>query len=164
MPTSTLTAFLPELVLLAGMLALFVNMLGQSRVRQARTVALMTSFAAILAAVLCLGQRATLFNQAYSIDLFSQVLKLVFACGFALILLLGGELEDIRAEVRPEYYFFLTVSVCGLTMLVSCVDIITLVVALEVSAFPLYLMVPMRCERAGQRSQMESAIKYMMFG
>jgi NADH-quinone oxidoreductase subunit N len=164
MTISTLTAFLPELVLLAGALALFMNMLGQARVRQARTVALLTSLAAILAAVLCLGQRATLFNQAYSVDLFSQVLKLVFTCGFALILLLGGELDDIRAEVRPEYYFFLTVSVCGLTMLVSCVDIITLVVALEVSSFPLYVLVPMRCERPGQRSQMESAVKYMMFG
>ncbi len=164
MPTSTLTAFLPELVLLAGALALFVTALGQSRVRQARTVALLTSFAAILAAALCLGQKATLFNEAYSVDLFSQVLKLVFACGFALILLLGGSLEDIRPDVKPEYYLFLTISVCGLTMLVSCVDIITLVVALEASAFPLYLMVPMRRERPGQRSQMESAIKYMMFG
>jgi NADH-quinone oxidoreductase subunit N len=149
MPTSTLTAFLPELVLLAGALALFVTTLGQSRVRQARTVALVTSLAAVLAAALCLGQKATLFNQAYSVDLFSQVLKLIFACGLALILLLGGGLEDIRAEVKPECYLFLTISVCGLTMLVSCVDIITLVVALEVSAFPLYLLVPMRCERPG---------------
>ena len=164
MPASTLTAFLPELVLLTGALALFVTILGQARVRQARTVALGTSFAAILAAALCLGEQATLFNQAYSVDLFSQVLKLVFACGFALILLMDGGLEDIRADVKPEYYFFLTISVCGLTMLVSCVDIITLVVALEVSAFPLYLLVPMRCERPGRRSQMESAIKYMMFG
>jgi NADH-quinone oxidoreductase subunit N len=49
-------------------------------------------------------------------------------------------------------------------MLVSCVDVITLVVALELSAFPLYLLVPMRLERPGHRSQMESAIKYMMFG
>ena len=49
-------------------------------------------------------------------------------------------------------------------MLVSCVDIITLVVALEVSAFPLYFLVAMRREREGQKSQMESAIKYIMFG
>ena len=117
-----------------------------------------------MAAALCLGQRTTLFNGAYRVDLFSQVLKLVFACGFVLILLFSGGLEDIREEVKPEYYFFLTISVCGLMMLVSCMDIITLVVALEVSAFPLYLMVPMRRERPGQRSQMESAVKYMMFG
>jgi NADH-quinone oxidoreductase subunit N len=164
MPTSNLTAFLPELVLLAGALALFVTTLGQSGARQARTVALFTSFAAILAAAACLGQKATLFNQAYSVDLFSQVLKLIFACGFTLILLLSGGLEDIRADLKAEYYLFLTISVCGLTMLVSCVDIITLVVAMEVSAFPLYLLVPMRCERPGQRGQMESAIKFMMFG
>jgi NADH-quinone oxidoreductase subunit N len=35
---------------------------------------------------------------------------------------------------------------------------------LEVSAFPLYLLIPMRRERKGQRQQMESAIKYIMFG
>jgi len=60
----------------------------------------------------------------------------VFACGFALILLLNGNLTDIREEVRPEYYLFLSISVLGLVLLVSCVDLITLVVALEVSAFP----------------------------
>jgi len=98
------------------------------------------------------------------VDLFSQGLKVVFAVGFLLILLLNGGLEDIREDVKPEYYLFLAVSVSGLMMLVSCIELITLVIALEVSAFPLYLMVPMRREREGQRTQMESAIKYIMFG
>jgi NADH-quinone oxidoreductase subunit N len=164
MTSQTLIAFLPELVLLLGALGLFVLMLGESRARPARAVALLTAGAAVLASAGCLGQKAMLFNGAYSVDLFSQVLKLVLACGFTLILLLSGGLEDIRQDVKPEYYFFLTLSVSGLTMLVSCVDLITLVVALEVSAFPLYLLVPMRRERTGQRSQMESAIKYIMFG
>jgi NADH-quinone oxidoreductase subunit N len=158
------TAFLPELVLLFGALALFVVALGNGRVKEARAVALATSFAAIVACVFCLGQQATLFSGAYRVDLFSQVLKLIFSCGFTLILLLSGSLSDIRDDVKPEYYLFLAISVCGLTMLVSSVDLITLVVALEVSAFPIYLMVPMRREREGQRTQMESAIKYMMFG
>src|SRR4029077_8515839 len=161
---TSLPAFLPELVLLIGALVLFVISLGESRGRQARTAALLTSFACIITCALCLNQTATLFAGAYRVELFSQVLKLVFACGFTLILLLSGKLSDIRDEVKPEYYLLLTVSVCGLTMLVSCLDLITLVVALEVSAFPLYLMIPMRRERRGQRSQMESAIKYMMFG
>ena len=46
----------------------------------------------------------------------------------------------------------------------SCVDVISLVIALELSSFPLYLLVPMRREGEGRRSQMESAIKYIMFG
>ncbi|HZR20966.1 MAG TPA: NADH-quinone oxidoreductase subunit N [Verrucomicrobiae bacterium] len=161
--TRTLT-FLPELALLLGALVSFFVCLGESRTRLAKTVALVTALAAILASLLCLGQDATLFDGAYRVDLFSQSLKLVFACGLELILLLSGGLEDIRAEVKPEYFLFLIISVTGLTMLVSCVDLITLVVALEVSAFPLYLLIPMRREREGQRNQMESAIKYIMFG
>jgi NADH-quinone oxidoreductase subunit N len=157
-------AFLPELVLLAGALGLFMATLGESRIRQARNLALATSVAAFIACLLCLGQEATLFNGAYRVDLFSQVLKLVFVAGFALVLLLSGELDDIREDIKPEYFLFVTLSVTGLTMLVSCIDIITLVVALEVSSFPLYILVAMRREREGQKTQMESAIKYIMFG
>jgi NADH-quinone oxidoreductase subunit N len=157
-------AFLPELVLLAAAAALFVISLGQSGAQLARRAALVFSIAGIIASVLALKQQAVLFSGAYAVDSFSQVLKLVFAGGFTLLLLLQGNLDDVREDLKPEYYLFLTISVCGLTLLVSCVDLITLVVALEVSSFPLYLLVPMRRERAGQRSQMESAIKYMMFG
>ncbi len=156
-------SFLPELVLLAGGLVLFFVTLGESRSAQARTVAFATAIATIVAAAFSLRQEATLFDGAYRVDLFSQVLKLAFAGGFAVILLLSGKLNDIREDIKAEYYLFLCISVTGLTMLVSSVDMITLVVALEVSAFPLYLMIPMRRERAGQRAQMECAIKYMMF-
>jgi NADH-quinone oxidoreductase subunit N len=164
MISTHIAAFLPEMALLAGALISFFVSLGNARTNLAKTVAMGTAVAAIVASVSCLGQQATLFDGAYRVDLFSQSLKVVFACGLGLILLLTGELDDVRLEVKPEYYLFLTISVTGLTMLVSCIDLITLVVALEVSAFPLYLLIPMRRERAGQRSQMESAIKYIMFG
>jgi NADH-quinone oxidoreductase subunit N len=78
--------------------------------------------------------------------------------------LLGRSLDDIRADIRAEYYLFLSLGICGLTFLFSSVELITLFVSLELSSFPLYLMVAMRREREGQRIQMESAIKYMMFG
>lgn len=157
-------AFLPELVILAGALVLFWITLGESRGRAARKAAVGVAIATILASLFALSSEGTLFSGAYRVDLFSQVLKLVFACAFLLVLMLSGQLPDIRDEVKAEYFLFLTISVSGLMMLVSSVDIITLVIALEVSSFPLYLMVPMRRERAGQRTQMESAIKYMMFG
>jgi NADH-quinone oxidoreductase subunit N len=156
--------FLPELVLLVGALGLFVVALGESQQKFARTVALLVAFATIGAAAASLNQHADLFSGAYRVDQFSQLVKLVLAFGFACILLLSGDLPDIRAEVKPEYFLFLTLSVTGLVMLVSCVEIVSIVVALELSSFPLYLLVPMRRERAGHRSQMESAIKYIMFG
>ncbi len=164
MTSSAVMLFLPELVLLSLALVLFVISLGDPQVRVARVAATAGSLVCLGICLLSLGQQGTLFHGAYRVDAFSQVLKLVFSIGLFLVLLLSGELSDIRPDIRPEYYLFLILSVCGLTMLVSCVDLVTLVVALELSSFPLYLLVPMRRERPGQRSQMEAAIKYIMFG
>jgi NADH-quinone oxidoreductase subunit N len=164
MITSFLLAFLPELVLLAGGLVLFFLTLGESRSAASRQVALATAVVTIVACLVSFRQEAVLFSGAYRIDAFSQLLKLVFAAGYGAVLLLGGRLPDIRGRIQPEYQLFLALSVTGLVMLVSCIDVIALVIALELSSFPLYLLVPMRRERAGQRAQMESAIKYIMFG
>ena len=164
MTSNTILAFLPEAVLLSGALVLFVISLGHAWARAARNAALATAVLTILASVVCLGQGVVLFDGAYRVDAFSQFLKVVFGLGLLLVLLLSGELPDIRGEIKSEYYLFLTLSVSGLTMLVSCLDVITLVVALELSSFPLYFLVPMRREREDQRGQMESAIKYIMFG
>lgn len=163
-PLKFILAFLPELALLGGALALFVATLGHSRSALARNLAMLTALATTAAAAFCLGEQATLFSGAYRVDLFSQVLKLAFGLGFVVILVINAGLPDIRDDVKPEYFLFLTISVLGLTMLVSSVDLITLVVALETSSYPLYFLVPMRREREGQRVQMEAAIKYLMFG
>jgi NADH-quinone oxidoreductase subunit N len=157
-------AFLPELILAAGALLLFFISLGEGRVRQARIAAIGIALAMLAGCVFCLGQQAVLFDGAYRVDAFSQWLKLVFAFGLLIVVLLSGDLPDIQTEVKPEYFLFLTVSVLGLTMLVSSIDLITLTVGIELTSFPLYFLVAMRRERQGQRVQMESAIKYIVFG
>jgi NADH-quinone oxidoreductase subunit N len=161
---SSFLAFLPELALLAGALGLFIAALGDAPVRVARTIVVATATVVLLVALLTFGQQTVLFDGAYRVDPFSQFLKIVLAFGFLCIGLLSGDLRDIRGEAKPEYYLFLTLSVIGLVLLVSSIDLITLVVALELSSFALYLLVPMRREREKQKAQMESAIKYLMFG
>lgn len=161
---TALVAFLPELLLLLSALVLFALTLGHQRTTAARAVALTTAGLAAAACVIALTQEAVLFSGAYRVDLFSQVLKLVLALGFGAVLVIGGRLADVQETNKPEYFLFLTLSVTGLMMLVSCVDIITLVVALEFSSFPLYVLVALRREGEHRRVQMESAIKYLMFG
>ncbi len=162
--SSILVAFLPEWILLLGVLALFGVTLGTQRVRTARYVSLATAAALALASVATCGAEAILFDGAYRVDAFSQWLKLVFALGYLSCIVIGHNLKDIRADIRPEYFFLLATSVTGFVLLASSVDLITLVVALELSSFPLFLLIAMRREAHGQRSQMESAVKYMMFG
>jgi len=156
--------FLPELFLILGSLAVFVIALGSGRDRLAAGVAAITALAATAACVATLGLQGELFFHAYRVDLFSQLFKLVIAGGLAAVVLFGRGLPDIRDDVRPEYFLFLLLGSLGLLMLVSCVELISLVVALELSSCALYLLVPLRREGPGLRIQMESAAKYVMFG
>jgi len=161
---SFIASFLPELVLAGGALGLFVVSLGTGADRLARRLSLAVALLGVVASLGALGQQALLFDGAYRVDALSQGLKLVFTLGYALVVLLSAGLPDIRSDIRSEYHLFLSLAVLGFTLLASSIELITLVVALELTAFPLYLAVAMRREREGQRSQMESAIKYLMFG
>jgi NADH-quinone oxidoreductase subunit N len=157
-------AFLPELVLLGGSLVLFVIALGADAGGRARAAALIVGVLATGASAVALRSEALLFDGAYRVDGFSQWLKLVFTGGATCVVLMAGRLEDIRKDIRAEYFLFLMLAVVGLVLVASAVELVALVVSLELSSFALILMVPMRRERDGQRSQMESAVKYIMFG
>ena len=116
------------------------------------------------AGVVSLGEGAVLFNGAYRVDPFSQVLKMIFACGFALMLLAGGEAPrhpaGREAGVQPlPHYQRVRADDAGELHGHHHADH-----RAEVSAMPALPLVPMRREREGHRGQMESAIKYMMFG
>jgi NADH-quinone oxidoreductase subunit N len=49
-------------------------------------------------------------------------------------------------------------------MLVSSVELLAIFIALELSSFAVYIMVPMRDESGSYRFQMEAGIKYLLFG
>jgi NADH-quinone oxidoreductase subunit N len=161
---SILIAFLPEWLLLLGAMALFILTLAKLPLHISKWVSCATAMAVALASIGTLGSEGVLFDGAYQVDLFSQWLKLVFALGYLACVLIAGPLKDIRSDIRPEYYFLLSSSILGFVLLASSIDLITLVVALELSSFPLFILIAMRREANGQRSQMESAVKYMMFG
>lgn len=156
--------FAPEMTLLAGGLLLFMLTIGKNTAKLARSLSIALALATFGACLYSLRAEGFLFYDSYKIDLFSQLVKLIISGGLSCVLLFGKELKDIAEDVRPEYYLFLLLSTLGLILLVSSVELITLFIALELSSYSLYLLVPMRDERPGLRMQMESAIKYILFG
>ena len=156
--------FAPELFLLTGALVLFLLSLGSAGGGKARGTTLLFAIVTVASALVCLHFEGSLFYNAYRIDFFSQFIKLIIAVGFLVVLLVGRQLKGVADDVRAEYYLFLTMSTLGLMMLVSSVELLTLFIALELSSYSLYLLVPMRDDRAGSRMQMEGAIKYILFG
>ena len=160
----TLTLFMPELVLILGSLVVFVISLGTGRNRLAAAATSVTAILALIACIATLNQHGDLFSHALRIDLFSQLFKIFIALGLVAVVVFGHHLKDIREDIHPEYFLFLLWGTLGLMILVSSIELITLFVALELSSYALYLLVPLRQERNGLRMQMESAAKYVMFG
>ncbi len=156
--------FLPELTLLGAGLVIFIVSLGSARATTTRNIAIGLGAAIFGATLLSCNQSGNLFFGAYQVDLFSQVFKMLIAGAMFLVLLFGQKLKGISEKVYPEYYLFLFMSVLGLMMLVSSVELLSIFVALELSSFAVYIMVPMRDDSGKFRFQMEAGIKYLLFG
>ncbi|TAL16107.1 NADH-quinone oxidoreductase subunit N [bacterium] len=155
-------AFLHETYLAVAALILFLSAIACSKNCAPRGLALLLSAGAVVTAFMSLGATGELFQGTYRLDLFSQVFKVLLAIGFFLIVAFGEGLRGVDSENSTEYYLFLTISVLGLTFMVSAMDLLTLYIALEVSSYSLYILVPLRDGR--QHKQVESGIKYILFG
>jgi NADH-quinone oxidoreductase subunit N len=156
--------FLPELILLGASLIIFLVSLGKPDSNKIQTIAICLGTAVFAATLVSLNEKGILFFNSYKVDLYSQVFKTLIAASFLVVLILGQKLKSIKNTVQPEYYLFMFVSVLGLMMLVSSVELLAIFIALELSSFAVYIMVPMRDESGRYRFQMEAGIKYLLFG
>ncbi|MDI6725793.1 MAG: NADH-quinone oxidoreductase subunit N [Smithellaceae bacterium] len=152
---------LPELYILAYCVFLLIFSIGKEKKERANFARLGAAIGLILTA-LTLGVEGEILGAAYRVDLFSQVFKILILLGLFLVLSTGGNRGDAPREYEAEYFMFLGFSTLGLMMLVSAVEMISLVIALEISSFSLYVVVPLR--QAQTRGQMEAAMKYLFFG
>jgi NADH-quinone oxidoreductase subunit N len=156
--------FLPELIVLLGALALFMLSLGSPSATAVRRAALGIATLAVLTTLVCLEQQGSLFYDSYQVNFFSQLFKFLIASGTLIVLLFTGTSPGIKGDARAEYHVFLMVGVLGLMMLVSSVELLAIFISLELSSFALYVMVPMRNPEVANPFQMESGIKYLLFG
>jgi NADH-quinone oxidoreductase subunit N len=156
--------FLPELTLLGAGLIIFMVSLGKSNATTTRNIAIGLGAAVFGATLLSYCAEGKLFFGAYQVNLFTQVFKTLIAGAMLAVLIVGNNLKGISEKVHPEYFLFLFMSVLGLMMLVSSVELISIFVALELSSFAVYVMVPMRDDEGKFRFQMEAGIKYLLFG
>ena len=156
--------FLPELTLLGAGLILFIFSLGKPASGTIKNVASGLAALTLLATLLCLKSEGQLFYSAYQVDFFSQIFKVLIALATLIVLIFTDSKGDLKEETRAEYYLFLFMSVLGLMMLVSSVELLSIFVSLELSSFAVYIMVPMRNNSTASGNQVEAGIKYLLFG
>ncbi len=154
--------FLPETLTLLTALAVFACVAIKTRAEAANRVALGGTVLVLSACLFTLGHSGEpFFPGIYRVDLFSQLLKTTFAAGLLLVLTLGSSPPTLRRDARREFPLFLLISTAGMMALVSATELLTLYLALELSAFPIYALVALHRERRGGS---EGAVKYMLQG
>lgn len=154
--------FIPELYYsLMALILLSLTVLGRANPRRDYFVALFLSGVGVIVCLASVRLHGTIFFEAYRVDLFSQVFKTILTLALFLVICLCTDLNGIEQKYHPEFYLFLTISTLGMMMLVSSVELLTIYVALELSSYSLYILVPMR---KGDGTQVEAGIKYLMVG
>ena len=158
-----MTLFLPEITILIMALVFFFASLANLKETRLQALGLLFSAIAILVTMSTYGIEGTLFFNAYRVDAFSQIFKVIITFGLFIVIYLGRGLYGIDNTLRPEYYLFLTLSAFGLICMSSAVELITIILSLEIHSFALFIIIPFR-KHGAYRRQMEAGIKYALFG
>jgi NADH-quinone oxidoreductase subunit N len=152
---------LPELyVLLFSVVFLLLSLGGKSAPTYA--FAKILSLVVLAATIFSMTAQGVAFYGAYRVDLFSQIWKTLMAAGLCLVVFMFDKRDEIENGYVAEFFMFLGFSALGLMMLVSSVELISIVIALEISSYSLYVILPLR--KTQGKIQLEASMKYLFFG
>lgn len=159
---SDLLVVAPEIAILA--LAILVILVELVITRKEGVLQLLTAvglIATMAIALLTSGSNGEAFNGMIAADGFSSFLY-VLLCGVALlaVLMSGDYLRGTRIR-HGEYYGMVLLATCGMMILASSTDMITLFLGIETMSIALYVLAGIRSER--ERSS-EAALKYFLLG
>jgi proton-translocating NADH-quinone oxidoreductase chain N len=154
---------LPEIFQLVIVLALFLHSVTKSPTsgRNFSPLLPLAACAGLAAAGYSLGAGGLLFWGSYKIDGLSQFFKFAVALGFAVAVLNAASQPTLEPEKRADYFLLLALSALGLMCLASAVELVTIFLALELSSYSLYALIPLR---GRDPRAAEAGIKYILFG
>lgn len=101
------------------------------------------------------------FNGMFVLDPFSNFFKLILYIAAAMTILLSMDYLKREGIELGEYYAFVLLSTCGMMILVSGADLITIFLGLELMSIPLYILAGFK--RFAERS-LEASAKYFILG
>lgn len=154
--------FLPEIAYLVMALVLFFQCLPKTvGQRTVHTTALILSGLGVCATLATLGMEGDLFFEAYRVDLFSQIFKLILSVAVFLVITICRNLAGVEERYHADFFLFLATCGLGMMLMVSAMELMTLYVALELSSFSLYILVPLR---RGDDIDVEAGVKYLFIG
>ena len=162
-------AILPEIILAVGTMMLMLcgvgcqnkkgNEAALSIVNKSSMIVIITALAALLYSRESDG---VFFFDLYTMDLFAVTVKaiLLFAGG-TVLLLSNSYLEENSEKVGFEYPLLIMLSLCGMMLMVSSNDMLSMYMGIELQSLALYVLAAIR--RDDGRSA-EAGMKYFVLG
>lgn len=152
----------PELYQFLLISALFIWTLGRGEYRP-RVEQWLPLFAGLgfLVSIVSFWNEGLMFYGVYKVDAMSQFFKIAIAGGFFVAVINASRQPTLDEGKRPDYYLLLALSAWGLMILSSAVELVTIYLALELSSYSLYALIPLRAKDKGAA---EAGIKYILFG
>jgi NADH-quinone oxidoreductase subunit N len=162
---STLWPIAPELALAIGaMLLLMIGVAGKESDQASDTISWLALLVLLVAGLLLMRQpvaKAVLFENAFVVDQFARLMKLLVLVGSAGALLLATDDMKRGQYLRFEYPVLVLLATAGMMMMISAGDLISLYLGLELQSLALYVMAAIR--RDDVRSS-EAGLKYFVLG
>lgn len=153
---------LPELCLFAGAVAGLVTGMWLPRRRQwaVRLVAVAAAAGTLGTAALAIPRPPqTAYGGTYSVDVATNVVRLVVAAATVLVLVMS--VDTVRGHRREAEFSVLTLlAALGTLALAGVSDLLVLVVAFMLASFPLYALAAFAKDALGT----EAALKYYLLG
>ena len=160
----SLGALGPEAVFLAlSLVLLFGSMAGKGPLSKAaiKLCPVGAVLAAIVAACSMGPPAGTAIFGAYKVDVLSQFFKILVALGYLVAWFNTLPQTTVEDEKKPDYYLFLTLSAFGLMVLSSAAELVAVYLAMELSSYALYVIIPARNR---SKEAIEAGLKYILFG
>ncbi len=156
------TLVVPELFQFMLIMALFIQSLG-NRDWEPHVEKWLPLFAGLgfFVSIVSFKASGVMFYGVYKLDMLSQFFKIAIAAGFFVAVLNATRQPTLEGEKRSDYYMFLALSAWGLMLLSSATELFTIYLALELSSYSLYTLIPLR---ATDKRAAEAGIKYILFG
>ncbi len=162
---ANLAMTLPELVLAVGAIALMLVAAwgGPASTKAVSWVSVAVLGGALIALTGPASAGGDAFYGLYRADAFAAFAKVLIYIGASVAILMAPDFfrRTAGADLRPEYPVLILLSACGMGMMVSAGDLLTLYVGLELQSLAAYVLASFM--RQDTRSA-EAGLKYFVLG
>ena len=153
--------FIPELIICFGVITILLISVFEEYKKNSVYIAVATVFLSSIFVYFLFNEINILFLGNIIIDPFSNFFKLIFLFTTLMVLVLTCYDSDVSKDDSPEYYALILISVLGMFLMSSSVNLLMVYLAIELVSIPSYMLAGFN---HNDKESNEASLKYVLYG